>query len=213
VLAIRAATRPGLAPDQRWRTLDLARSIDLAPRLAACLMLTVGGILTEYVGIGHPWWQMAGIVALGPLWLLLVITAFAAGGRPAGDLASRLEAGLRGLLMVAVPFSVAWSWFSGRLAPAPYVAAKLLLFALVLALGLRVRAAWWDVAAGRHAGVDAALDATASAAASRLAGVLPLVAATWLALAGAAWLGVTRPGESPPAATASAVSDPALSPR
>lgn len=41
--------------------------VDVIPRAAISLMLTVGGLLSEYVGLEHPWWQMAGIVLLGQL--------------------------------------------------------------------------------------------------------------------------------------------------
>jgi len=205
VLAVRAAARADLLPAQRWRTLGLARSIDLAPRLAASLMLTVGGILTEYVGIGHPWWQMAGIVAIGPAWLGLVLLGHMAADHRAGAVAGRLEEGLRRLLIVAVPLSVAWSWFTGRLAPAPYVGVKLLLFAALMVLGLRVRVAWPAlVPAGGPPGAGPA-PVAAEVAVTRLNAVLPLMLAGWLLLAVAAWLGIVRPGEVPAGTAVSAV--------
>ncbi len=204
VLAVRAAARPGLLPEQRWRTLGLARTIDLAPRLAASLMLTVGGILTEYIGIAHPWWQMAGVVVLGPVWMGLVFLAHTAASSAPGVWAERLEDGLRRLLIVAVPVSVAWSWFSGRLAPAPYVAAKLLLFALLMVLGLRIRTAWRELAVGlRQQPLQPIPAAGAGVAATRLNALVPVMLASWVALAAAAWLGISRPGEILPAAAIS----------
>lgn len=208
VLAVRAAAASRLLPEQRSRTLELARAIDLAPRLAASLMLTVGGILTEYVGIGHPWWQMAAIVALGPAWAGLVLVAWFAAGSAAGQYASRLEEGLRRLLIVAVPLSVAWSWFTGRLDTAPYVAVKLLLFALLLALGLRVRAAWRVFADEERRSRGGAAGQGGEVAVARLNAVLPLMLAGWLALAAAAWLGVTRPGEVLPSTPVSLAGPP-----
>lgn len=205
VLAVRAAARADLLPAQRWRTLGLARSIDLAPRLAASLMLTVGGILTEYVGIGHPWWQMAGIVAIGPAWLGLVLLGYMAADHRAGAVAGRLEEGLRRLLIVAVPLSVAWSWSTGRLAPAPYVGVKLLLFAALMVLGLRVRVAWPVLVPAGRPGAAEPAPVAAEVAVARLNAVLPLMLAGWLLLAVAAWLGIVRPGEVPAGAAVSAV--------
>lgn len=203
VLAVRAAAATQLSPGQRARTLELARAIDLAPRLAASLMLTVGGILTEYVGIGHPWWQMAAIATLGPVWAGLILVAWFAAGSSVGERAAGLEDALRRLLIVAVPLSVAWSWFTDRLAPAPYVAAKLLLFAVLMALSLRIRAAWRTLDQHHRHGHDAGQ--AIEVAVARLNAVLPLMLAGWVALAAAAWLGITRPGEALPEVPVSAL--------
>lgn len=205
VLAVRAAAAAQLSPGQRTRTLELARAIDLAPRLAASLMLTVGGILTEYVGIGHPWWQMAAIATLGPAWAGLILVAWFAAGSRLGERAAGLEDALRRLLIVAVPLSVAWSWFTDRLAPAPYVAAKLLLFALLMALSLRIRTAWRTLAQDDQRGSDGDAGQASEVAVARLNAVLPLMLAGWVALAAAAWLGITRPGEMLPEMPVSAL--------
>jgi hypothetical protein len=208
-LCSRAVVAPGLAPDQRLRTAGLMAAIDLAPRISASLMLTVGGILTEYVGLGHPAWQMAGIVLLGPAWLTLVLVGYLRDGTALGDTVARLDLAFRGVLVVAVPLSVAWSWTTGRLEPAPYVAGKLLIFAALMALGLALR---WrlrpftqglrDLAAGR-AGPGTGAAMAASHAATR-----PLVLAIWLGLMAAALLGIAQPGASP-AAGATALPVPA----
>ncbi|MCE7895156.1 hypothetical protein FBQ88_04895 [Gammaproteobacteria bacterium PRO2] len=205
VLAVRAAAAAQLSAVQRARTLELARAIDLAPRLAASLMLTVGGILTEYVGIGHPWWQMAAIATLGPVWAGLILVAWLAPGSSVGERAAALEDALRRLLIVAVPLSVAWSWFTDRLAPAPYVAAKLLLFALLMALSLRIRAAWRTLAQDHRDDHDHDAGQAVEIAVARLNAVLPLMLAGWVALTAAAWLGITRPGEALPEAPVSAL--------
>lgn len=189
-LCSRAAAQPGLSIEQRRRTMDLARSIDLAPRISASLMLSVGGVLTEYVGIGHPWWQWAGIILLGPAWLALVIIGFLRDGTPLGATVARLDDIFRAVLALAVPLSVAWSWSAGRLDTAPYVAGKLLIFAALMALGLVLRHRWraFDAAIGR-AGPGA--DAEISAAQLR---TQPLVVSIWLGLALATLLGVSKPG-------------------
>lgn len=197
VLAVRAATRPGLSGEQCARTLALGHAIDLAPRLAASLMLSVGGILTEYAGIGHPWWQMAAIVALGPAWMSLVLLAHGCPRRRLGEVAARWEDWLRRAMIVAVPVSVGWSWWTGRLAPAPYIGAKLLLFALLMALGLRVRVLWHEAG-----GLRGTAGPQAVAVAARLNAVLPLMLLGWMALVAAALLGVMRPGELPQAVPA-----------
>jgi len=213
----RSVVKPGLTPEQRLRTAALRRSIDLAPRISASLMLTVGGILTEYVGIPHPWWQMAGIVLLGPVWLILVFVGYFRDGGALGDTVAKLDIAFRALMVVAVPVSVAWSWSTGRLEAAPYVAAKLLLFALLMALGLllsrRLRP-FTDglraLAAGR-ASPDTEQRMRESHAGSRM-----LVVLIWVGLGLAALLGIARPGESPALranASLAALSLPAQPPR
>lgn len=185
VLCARAAAKAGLSAEQRQRTLELMNSIGLAPRIAASLMLTVGGILTEYVGIEHPWWQMAGIVLLGPVWLTVVFLGYVRDGTPLGSTMVSMDEGIRALLVVAVPASVAWSWFTGRLASAPYVAPKLLIFAALMAAGLILSRRWRTV--GRP-------EVTDSEPGAVRAQTLPLVIAIWAGLALAALLGITRPG-------------------
>jgi hypothetical protein len=197
-LCSRAVVAPGLTAEQRLRTAELMRSIDLAPRISASLMLTVGGILTEYVGIPHPWWQMAGIVLLGPVWLALVLAAYLRDGTPLGDTMARLDDAFRAVLVVAVPVSVAWSWSTARLEPAPYVAGKLLIFAALMLLGLLLRrrlrpfTAGLRVLAERGASAEVEAAMRASHARSRA-----LVIVIWLGLALAALLGIARPGEQP----------------
>ncbi len=208
----RAVVAPGLIPEQRLRTAGLMNSIDLAPRIAASLMLTVGGILTEYVGVPHPWWQMAGIVLLGPVWLLVVLAGYWRDGTPLGATVARLDLAFRAVLVVAVPASVAWSWFTGRLDAAPYVAGKLLIFAALMLLGLLLRLRLRPFTEGlrRLAAGERAGQVEASMAASH-ARTRPLVIAIWLGLALAALMGIAKPGAPPaegPGVFALAVSAP-----
>jgi hypothetical protein len=207
----RAAVQPGLTAEQRLRTAGLMSSIDLAPRISASLMLTVGGVLTDYVGVPHPWWQMAGIVLLGPVWLTLVLVAYLLEGKPLGALGMRLDEVCRAVLVVAVPVSVAWSWFTGRLDEAPYVAIKLLIFAVVMLLGLLLRRRLRPFTEGlrRLAAGEKSGDIAAVMAASH-AGARPLVAMIWIGLALSALMGITKPGAPAGAANAVTGAGPAV---
>lgn len=210
-LCSRAVVQPGLTVDQRLRTAQLMGAIDLAPRIAASLMLTVGGILTEYVGISHPWWQMAGIVLLGPVWLTLVVIGYCRDGTALGDTVAKLDAAFRAVLAVLVPISVAYSWFTGRLEPAPYVASKLLIFAAIMFLGLLLRRGLRPMTEGlRSLAAHGSSAAVEEAMAASHARTRPLVIAIWIGLALAALMGISKPGASPETGPASAVS--ALSP-
>jgi hypothetical protein len=194
----RAVVKPGLTPAQRLRTAELMNSIDLAPRVATSLMLTVGGILTEYVGVTHPWWQMAGIILLGPVWLVLVLIGYYRDGTALGDTGMRLDTALRSVLIVAVPLSVAWSWFTGRLDIAPYVAGKLLIFAALMLLGLVLRRRLRPFREGLAQLASGLASAEIEAAmATSHARTRPLVVAIWIGLGLAALMGIVKPGVPP----------------
>ena len=128
----RKAAEAGAPPEMQSVSRQMMTRVEMISRASMSLMLTVGGLLSHYVGLEHPWWQMAGIVLLGPVWLLLILAGFFRDGTPFGTTALRLETALRWVVIVAVPLSVAWSTFTGRLDVAPYIGAKLLLFAVVL---------------------------------------------------------------------------------
>ena len=62
----RKAVEAGAPAEQRVVAGQMMALVDVIPRLAISLMLTVGGLLSGYVGLEHPWWQTAGIVLAGP---------------------------------------------------------------------------------------------------------------------------------------------------
>lgn len=128
----RKAVEAGAPAEMQVVSRQMMTQVEMISRASMSLMLTVGGLLSHYVGLEHPWWQMAGIVLLGPVWLLLILASFFRDGTPFGATALRLETALRWMVIVAIPLSVLWSTLTGRLDIAPYVGAKLLLFAAVL---------------------------------------------------------------------------------
>lgn len=200
-LSARAVVAPGRTPADRLNAAWMMSAIDVAPRVAASLMLTVGGVLTEFVGVPHPAWQMAGIVLLGPVWLSLVLVGWFRRGTGLGAAVDRAETGLRAVMIPAVLVSVAWSWSTGRLDEAPYVAGKLLLFVVLMGLGLWMRLRFGPFRRGLELlatrGSITAAEEGAMVASVRSA--RPLVLAGWLALMLAAWLGISRPGAPEPA--------------
>lgn len=209
----RKVADPASTPEQRVVAGQMMNLVDMIPRAAMSLMLTVGGLLSEFVGITHPWWQMAGIVLLGPVWLALVLAAFLRDGTALGATAARLDTALRVVLVVAIPLSVAYSTVTGRLALAPYVGAKLLLFAAIVLLGLLLRARLArlraDLATLAASGPAPALDQSMRAS---LARSRPYTVAIWVALLVAAFMGVLRPGAPPEPSLPAASAPPAAGP-
>ncbi|MEO7387037.1 MAG: hypothetical protein ABIX37_08895 [Gammaproteobacteria bacterium] len=191
----RKTVEAGASVEQRVVAGQMMTLVDVIPRLAISLMLTVGGLLSEYVGLVHPWWQMAGIVLLGPVWLILVLAAVLRDGTLFGATARQMESWLRWALIIAIPVSVAYSTVTGQLALAPYVGAKLLLFAVVLLFGQLQRARLVPLREGlvqlATGGATAEVD---NAMRASLARSQPYALAIGVALLAAAALGVVKPG-------------------
>lgn len=192
----RRVVNTGLGPEQRVAAGRIMTTIDLVPRACLALFLTVAGILTETYGISHPWWQMAGIVLLGPVWLFVVLAAWFREGSQFGRTMTTLDTWLRIALVVGIPLSVAYSWTTGRLADAPWINVKLIILAGIILLGLLMRVhlrRFFDgveklAAEGQSVETDQQM-------ASSLSGARRYVHAIWLLLLWAALLGVVKPGE------------------
>jgi len=135
----RFVVRPDLKPESRVIAAKIMLDLDLIPRICMTLMITVGGILTEYIGITHPWWQMAGIILLGPVWLFMVLFLHFREGTDAAKLVAKWDMALRWAVVIAIPISVGYSILTDRLVDHPWVAVKLLIFAGLVLCGIMVR--------------------------------------------------------------------------
>jgi hypothetical protein len=188
-------TNPELTPAQRISAGRIMGTIELIPKVCMSLMLTVGGTLTELMGIEHPWWQMAGIVLLGPVWLTLTLLVYFRAGTDAGRKLADLDMWFRWLVFMSVLGSVALSIGTGRLADTPWVTGKLLIFAAVVffSIMMRQRLQPFDPAinelesTGPSPWIDKQL-------ASSIGGARLYMIATWAGLAMAAGLGMVQPG-------------------
>ena len=186
---------PSRSREARLTAAKIMLGIDLVPRICMSLMLTVGGLLAETLGIVHPPWQLAGIILLGPLWLGMVLVLHFAHGARFLPLLTRVDFIFRWLVIVAILASCAWSIASGRLAEAPWLTGKLLAFALLVFCGLMIRLRFPGFAQGYGklvAGTQTAEDDAAMA--TSLARVRPWVVAIWVLLVLEAFLGVVQPG-------------------
>lgn len=192
----RSAVNPGLGPEQRVAAGRMMNAIDLVPRVCLALFVTVAGVLSDTYGIAHPWWQMVGIVLLGPVWLFLVLAAWIKDGTDFGRTMAKYDRWLRMLLVVGIPASVVYSSVTGRLADTPWITGKLMMLAGVILLGLLMRMrfqAFFDgvekmAADGPSPEIDEQM-------AYSLKRTRPFVHSIWLLLLLAALLGVVKPGE------------------
>jgi len=204
----RSAVSPQLGPEQRVTAGRMMTSIDLVPRVCLALFLTVAGILSETYGITHPWWQMAGIVLLGPVWLFIVLGAWMKQGTDFGRTLAKLDIWVRMALVVGIPVSVVYSSMTGRLEDTPWITGKLMILAAVILLGLVMRVRLQGFFDGvdklEAAGPSPATDQQMTTSLKR---ARPFVYAIWLLLLWAALLGVVKPGDtSSPVATAGLLS-------
>ncbi len=170
-------------------------NLDLVPRICMSLMLTVGGVLAHLIGYTHPPWQFAGLIALGPLWLAMVLTVHLREGSDAGRRLARIDYWFRVALVVNLVASVVVAFRYGRLAEYPWLAAKLLIFAFLVACGILIRRFVGPYVAGVHAlATSSATDETNRAMTRSLARCKPFVVAIWIGLILSAWLGISKPG-------------------
>ena len=189
------AAQPDLTVSQRVTAGKMIRTIDLMPRICISLMLTIGGILTEAVGIEHPTWQMVGIVLLGPVWLAMVLISYFREGTTLAATVDRLDFWFRWGLILAIIVSVSYSVGTDRLVSAPWVGWKLLIFAAIVFFGLIMRIQLIPFFDGLRqletAGASDEINATMSHSLGR---AQPMFLAIWAGLIIAAGLGIVQPG-------------------
>ncbi len=184
-----------LSRDARLTAFKIFINLDMLPRYCLALMLTVGGILAEYVGYTHPTWQMIAIVALGPIWVWVVHTVHAKEGTDFGRTLGKIDYWFRFVMIFALVGSVAYHWSIGKLTPYPWLAAKLLIFAFLIFCGFMIRRNLPPFIEGFRA--MAAKGATPDSDRQMSDGLMacrPYVWAIWVGVALSAFLGVWKPG-------------------
>jgi hypothetical protein len=128
-----------LSRDARMTAAKIFADLDMIPRYCMALMLTIGGILAELIGITHPTWEMAAIILLGPVWVAMVHLVHAKQGTEAGATLAKLDIAFRWIVIASIIVSVVHSHATGRLAGLEWCSAKLLLFAFLVFCGLMIR--------------------------------------------------------------------------
>jgi hypothetical protein len=131
--------RPDLSPETRATAAKIMLDLDQIPRICMSLMLTVGGILTAFIGVPHPWYQWIGILLLGPIWFFCVMYLHFRHGSGAYASVAKFDMFIRWAVVIGIPISLVIHWESNRLADYPWVAFKLLLFAFLVFCGIMVR--------------------------------------------------------------------------
>ena len=180
---------------QRFMASRIMLWIDLLPRLCLSMMLTVGGILSEYVGVSHPPWQYAMIVVLGPVWFTVLLIMHFKHNASFMPTLTKLDLWFRWFLIAAIVASVWWSVSTGRLDNAPWLAPKLIIFALMVLCGVMIRVFLPGFIAGVRALSQGSITEEQDDAMRRsIHRVRPWVFGIWLGLILEAFLGIFKPG-------------------
>lgn len=185
---------PRLSRDARMTAAKIFLDLDMLPRYCMALMLTVGGILAELVGITHPTWEMVAIVLLGPVWLALVLLVHAREGSAAGQTLKRVDVWFRWIVIASILASVAHSHWTGRLAGLEWFSAKLLIFAFLIFCGLMIRRLLPPFIQGfRTLATTGPTPESDRLMIDGLARCRPWVLAIWAGILLSAWLGIYKP--------------------
>lgn len=184
-----------LTKEARLTAFKIFVNLDMLPRYCLALMLTVGGVLAEFVGYRHPAWQMAGIIALGPIWVLVVHMIHAKEGTDLGRLLAKGDYWFRFVMIFALIASVAYHWSTGELRPFPWIAAKLLIFAFLIFCGFMIRKELPPFVDGfRMMASQGVSEESNRQMRVGLVACRPYVFAIWAGVAVSAFLGVWKPG-------------------
>lgn len=189
------AANPKLSIEARMTAANIMLNLDIVPRLCAAVMLTVGGLLSQFVGVAHPGWQLVAIILLAPLWMAMELIMHFRLDTPLGQGVARFDNPFKCGLMLACVVSVVWSFSTGRLDDAPWVGYKILVFAAIVFCSLMINQTIGPyitgiqrIAAGK---IDAAEDAAMAASLKR---VKWAVIGIWIGLVIEVLLGVVKPG-------------------
>jgi hypothetical protein len=132
------AADPKLSIEARMVAARIMLALDLVPRLCGAVMLTVGGVLGEFVGVEHPAWQMAGIILLAPVWLALELILHFKHGTPLGKAMQKFDNPFKWTIVVACIVSAGWELATGQLDQAPWFGYKILVFAAIVFCSLMI---------------------------------------------------------------------------
>ncbi|TVQ46564.1 MAG: hypothetical protein EA371_09985 [Gammaproteobacteria bacterium] len=193
--AARLMARPGLSYDDRMRIRELLQFVDLAPRVSLILILPVGLHMAAL-----RWGLPLGPGALSALWLasvawlVLMLSVHARHGSALGERLRRADLGVRYLVLSVMLVLGGGSLITGSPIADGWLATKVVLFAVIIALGLALRvisAGWAPALAQLRAGENVPAAEQAILRTRRRGAVTAL--SLWAVLLVMAFLGTVKP--------------------
>ncbi len=194
--------RSDLSNETRLNAAKIMLDLDLIPRICMTLMLTVGGALAHYLGFPHKELQWYGILALGPFWVTIVLLIHFKEGTDFGHKLAKFDYYFRCFMVVAILGSVAWAISENRFPGAPWLNAKLVIFAFLIFCGIMIRRHLPAFVAGlkKMAAGETMTDEDNASMKSGLARARVWVWSIWAGVFIEALIGVVKPGNTFPLA-------------
>jgi ribose/xylose/arabinose/galactoside ABC-type transport system permease subunit len=191
----RYIARNDLPLAERLRFLDALMTIDILPRSAIVLLPVVGLQLAAIRGsLDLDPGTLLAAWAIGLAWLALVWAIFLNRRKPLADRLVRFDIAWRGVLIVVLLWVGLASLRRGEPVREAWVAAKLLAYAALLAVGLWLRTfigAWRAGFQRLRAGDDG--QETAALFTDSLRRARPVAYLFWTLIVAMAWLGINKP--------------------
>jgi len=195
LLLARAAKRAELSFAERAFALRMAVAIDLVPRLCFAVMFPVGLHVTASGGFAVvPAAALVAAWAVSVAWIALLFAIGRYEGTPRAEQLNRAHLALQAVLLVGIGYLAIDALSGHGWLPGAWFGAKLLLFALIFALGIGIDFAFRPIGPAfvqlATEGSSPALEARISAAVD---GAIRYVLGLYALLIGIAFLGITKP--------------------
>lgn len=186
----RAARRPGISDEARALVRKVGHLIDMGPRSALVLIFPAGLILASQYGSPVQGVGLVAAVLACVVWLWMVWTIYLQPQTPLGRTIWKVDLGFRALLMVTlISFGVSCLVTGGPIQD-QWLAAKIVVFGLILLTGIFLRIALFRMDAAARAGKAPPPGSPPTLLQKSL---LSSVLVIWALVAIAAFLGVVRP--------------------
>jgi hypothetical protein len=188
--------RPELPVATRLTVMKILHFLDQAPRICLVLVLPVGTTLGARAGYLHvdPSWLLA-IWIFAAIWLWMVLVLATKARSPLGQRVAKIDLAVRFVVIAALLFVALRSLSGdGPAAGSNWLAAKLLVYALLIVNGLMIRLTFRPFgpafAALIQTGSSPSVEATLARTVHR---VRPVVLTLWCLLLVEAYLGLAKP--------------------
>ena len=186
----RAARRPGISDEARALVRKVGHLIDMGPRSALVLIFPAGLILASQYGSPVQGLGLVAAVLACGVWLWMVWTIYLQPQTPLGRTVWKIDLGFRALLMVTlIGFGVSCLVTGGPIQDR-WLAAKIVVFGLILLTGIFLRIALFRMDAAARAGKAPPPGSPPTLLQKSL---LSSVLVIWALVAIAAFLGVVKP--------------------
>ncbi len=191
----RYVTDPKLSLDERHRHMETAHRIDILPRTGIILLLPLGLHMGSILGVhslGGAW--IVGMWIFVGLWYCLTLSAFFKRGTDTGLRLTKMDEAIRFVVIPILLISALWSLFYGAPFIAKWYAAKVLVYAILLIMGLALRFIMrdWIIQFRKLADSGTAVAADAKLAQSIKLG-RGIAYFYWIGIALVAYFGVAKP--------------------